>query len=239
MKTIIIVPARSGSKGIKNKNLSYLNKKPLIYYTLAICKKLKNKYETLISTDSDKIAAYCKLLGFKTTYRRPKKLSRSNSKMSEAAIHGINWYQKNYKKKISHIILLQPTSPLRKINDVISAIKTVKKENLDSLASISTAKQSSMKFLKIKKTNTFNKWKFSRKRKKIIHNRQNFDANEFIFNGSIYVASVDFLKKYKRFVVENRTYLFKSHEPIAVDIANNEDLFLAELIIKNKKNFKI
>ena len=64
-------------------------------YTLVICNKLKKKYDTLISTDGNKISSYCESFGFKTSYRRPKNLSGSNSKLSEAAIHCVKWYEKN------------------------------------------------------------------------------------------------------------------------------------------------
>ena len=72
MKILAFVPARGGSKSIKNKNMVLLNRKPLIFYTLNILKKLKKNTIPFISTDNKKIKKYCEKMGFKNNYIRPK-----------------------------------------------------------------------------------------------------------------------------------------------------------------------
>ena len=77
MKILIFIPARGGSEGIKNKNLVKINKKPLIKFTIDLAKKIK-KYDIFVSSDSKKIINYCKSLGVKINYVRPKKLQNQH-----------------------------------------------------------------------------------------------------------------------------------------------------------------
>ena len=239
MKGIIFVPARSGSVGIKNKNLKLINKKPLLYYTLQICKKLKKNYKVFISTDSNKIANYCKRLGFNIKYRRPKKLSTSKSNIVDAVVHGINWYNNYYKENFTHVILLQPTSPIRKLSEIKKAISIAKKKKLESLASISKVREHSLDHIKIPNKNSASKWKYLRKRGKNINFRQQHDKNNFLLNGSIYIASISFLKKYNKFVIENKTYLLNLSKIFSIDVDYWEDLFLVESILRNSKIKKL
>ena len=79
MKILCTICARGGSKGIKNKNLKIMNKKPLIYYTIEHAKKVKIFEEILISSDSEKIVKYGKKLKLKNSFLRPKNLAKNNS----------------------------------------------------------------------------------------------------------------------------------------------------------------
>ena len=81
MKILAFVPARSGSKSIKNKNMVKLKGRPLIYYTLNILSKVKKNTFSFVSTDDKKIKNYCKKMGFKNNYLRPKNLSGDKSKI--------------------------------------------------------------------------------------------------------------------------------------------------------------
>jgi len=105
-----IIPARKGSKRIKNKNTKLLNGKPLIEYTIIEVKKSKLLNKILISTDCPIIKKISRMNGINIPKLRSKKLSSANIKMlpvlKDALI--IN----NLKKKAKIIVLLQPTSPL-------------------------------------------------------------------------------------------------------------------------------
>ena len=68
---LALVPARGGSRGIPKKNLAMLCGKPLISYTLEICKKIEELGATLVSTNDEEIAKFCSAQGFHTDYRRP------------------------------------------------------------------------------------------------------------------------------------------------------------------------
>lgn len=124
MKNIIaLIPARGGSKGIKNKNIIRIKKKPLIYYSIDIAKKIKLVNEVYVSTDSERIKKISVSLGAKVPFLRPKKYSEDNSSDLQVFKHFYNWYTKKNKKKIDLILHLRPTTPFRSNSTVIKAIK--------------------------------------------------------------------------------------------------------------------
>ena len=130
MNILGFVPARKGSKGIPGKNLKKLNGKPLIYYTLKTLKKLKtnSKIFSFISTNDKKLKRYCETQGFKNNYIRPDRLSSSKSNIVDAVLHGIKGFESFKKIKIDAILLLQPTSPIRKVGEIIKAVNYFKKK---------------------------------------------------------------------------------------------------------------
>ena len=70
IENLIMIPARAGSQRIPNKNLINLNGKPLIYYTINECKKVKKFADIYVSSDSDKILNYCKKFKFLLTKKK-------------------------------------------------------------------------------------------------------------------------------------------------------------------------
>ncbi len=133
---LIIIPARSGSKGIKNKNIIKINKKPLIYYTIKIAKNFGSKKKIIFcSTDSVKIKKICHKFGLKIPFLRPKKISSDNSRDLEYVNHALY----NFKKKgnlFKYGLILRPTSPKRDIKVLHKAFRKFKNNNYDSMRSI-------------------------------------------------------------------------------------------------------
>ena len=93
MKILGFIPARAGSKGLKNKNMIDFLGRPLIYHTLKVAKKL-DVSDIFVSTDSKKILSYAKKFGIIYNYLRPKKFSNSKSQIIDAVFHGIDWLKK-------------------------------------------------------------------------------------------------------------------------------------------------
>ena len=157
MKNILtIIPARSGSKGIKNKNLKILNGKPLINYSIEIAKKLKKISDICISTDSREIKNIVMNYSIDFYGLRPKYLSGDSSLTVDVVKYELKKYEKILKKKYEYILLLQPTCPIRKIEHLKNIINTVmsKKNDYDSgisLRKIEADHPCRMKVLKNKK----------------------------------------------------------------------------------------
>ncbi len=233
MKTILFIPARKGSTGIRGKNLINLNNKPLIDYTLKICRKFPKKFVLFVSTDCEKILRYSKKFGFNEKYLRPKKLSTSKSNIIDGIIHGVEWLKAKRKLDVDDVILLQPTSPLRKYSDLIDAYKIYKKKKLLSLTSVTKVRENSLGHVKLKKGKQ--NWKFLYKSKKKLFIRQDFPKSHYHFNGAFYFCNYNFLKKNKLIVKENITYLYEISRLNSVDIDFKSDLEIAEALIKSKK----
>tara|TARA_B100001093_G_scaffold517235_1_gene598210 strand:+ start:533 stop:1225 length:693 start_codon:yes stop_codon:yes gene_type:complete len=228
MKILVFIPARSGSLGIKNKNLKKLGEKKLITYTFEISNKLSNSnFRAFLSTDSNIIKKIGKTFGFKDKYLRPKKLSGSKANIIDAVFDGINYLEKK-NEKFTHVLLLQPTSPFRTLQDIKKILNIFKKKKLESICSISRSINNPIYYVEQKKAN---KWTYYFKKNKKIFNRQQASKNFFILDGSIYLSSIKFLKKYMKFVVINKTFLFKPNNRFNIDIDENIDLEIARKLI--------
>lgn len=225
MKILGFIPARSGSKGLKNKNMINFLGRPLIYHTLKIAKNL-NVTDVFVSTDSKKILSYVKKFGIKFNYLRPKKLSNSKSQIVDAVFHGVTWLKKN-KKNYDAVLILQPSNPNRNLREVNKAINFFKNKKIKSLVSVSNAEEHPYKYFRIKG----NSWDFLEKKKIRSLNRQDFPNNYLVEDGNIYLSRLNFLRKYKKFIIKNKTKLFKSSLK-KIDIDTPEDLKIAKLFAK-------
>ncbi len=147
MKNIIaLIPARSGSKGIKNKNIKHLGNKPLIGLAIEQCFKSNVFSKVYVSTDSKKYAAISKKYGPVEIIMRPKKISDDNSSDYEMVKHAI----KNIIFKYDFIAHIRPTSPLRKTEHLKKAANIFIKSNYDSLRSVHEMQETSYKTFELK-----------------------------------------------------------------------------------------
>ena len=108
MKILAIIPARSGSKGIKNKNLQkIIGNKSLIEHTYDIAKKSKIFDKIIVSTDSNAYKNYLQQKKIPIEYLRPKKLSKDYVSDLEVIKHELKRYEKFYKTSFQYICILQ------------------------------------------------------------------------------------------------------------------------------------
>ena len=222
-KNLVIIPARKGSKRIKDKNLVKVLNKPLIFWTINFAKKLKRKkYDLVVTSDCHKIKKICnkeKILFID----RPKKLSTDYTSMHEVIFDTIKTLNKDYE----YIILLQPTSPLRKLDLISKSIRILNlKRNFDSLTHLAKNKSFTGKIIN-------NRWVPD------YHlNRRSQDINDkFLSTGNLYV--------YRSFLYKNKikfpkkTYGLVSDNKKWVDIDSQEDLMLLNFYLTEKQNRKI
>ena len=124
---IIIIPARSRSIRIKNKNMVLLKKKPLIKIILDKIEKANLHTKTFVSTDSPKILSLLKKYKKIAGIQRPKKLAKSNSKIEDALIHALNKTNINI-KIFKCIITIQPNSPFLTVKTIKKILSMIKKK---------------------------------------------------------------------------------------------------------------
>lgn len=113
MKILFLIPARGGSKGIPGKNIKPLAGKPLIYYTIDAARELAADEDICVSTDSIEIKKVVEDYGLVVPFVRPKELATDEASTEEVIRQALNFYH-NRGVKYDLIVLLQPTSPLRK-----------------------------------------------------------------------------------------------------------------------------
>ena len=224
MKDLIFIPARSGSKGIKNKNLTKINNKCLIDYTLDFAYKILKNYKNLdilISSDSKKILNRCKSYSYNYDYNRPRYLAKDNSLVIDSILHGVTWYESNY-QKINNLIMLQPTNPYRIFKDFKEIYNKFIKNNKFPVVSVIKMKEHPSECIYLKN----GKWKYVYKNKSKYYGRQSYDNNFYFIDGSFYLSSLNYLKKNRAFLIENHTNFFKLSHNYPFDIDNKNDLKL-------------
>jgi len=225
---IALIPAKSYSSRLPNKNVKLLNKKPLIYYSIKAALKSKMISRVIVSTDSKKIMQLAKSFGAEAPFLRPKKLSKTNSSIHEVAIHAINFIEKKENSKIPSIVVLQPTSPLRSFIDIDKAIELFIKSKAEYVTSFSKTKPLEWIFYKNKDKN------FHKISKNKIKNSQ-YLKQAYTLNGAIYIFKKNILlgkklnwKNIKGIEIDNSR---------SVDIDNTDDFFYADFLLKKiKKN---
>tara|TARA_B100000902_G_scaffold8533_1_gene10693 strand:+ start:9108 stop:9827 length:720 start_codon:yes stop_codon:yes gene_type:complete len=233
-KIIAVIPARSGSKRLVNKNIKKLNGKPLVEWTIkaALSSKLIDKI--FVSTDSQRIRDISTGCGLEVSFLRPSKFSKDKSPTWEAVIHALDKF-KEMGEKFDYIALLEPTSPLRAKNDIDKAIKKIinnsKAETLVSLGKIYLEHPKISKKINSKK---FVDPYIAVKKK--IHQSQELDIAYFPY-GVIYLSNVRSFYKNKTFYTSKTIpYLIERWQNYEID--DQLDFNVVENIMKKmeKKN---
>ena len=141
MKQILfaLIPARGGSKGIKNKNIIDLNGKPLISYT--IDQALSSKYidEVYISSDSNQIKEISQKHGGLVPSLRPKDLAEDDSEMIDLLEYEVVQHEERIGKQIDALVLLQPTTPFRKYITIDKCVELYNRHEAESVVSVMQA----------------------------------------------------------------------------------------------------
>ena len=132
---LAIIPARGGSKELKGKNLKELDGHPLVSWSLVQAIEELGENNVIVSTDNTDIYSAAARYGHKFNYMRPKILARDNSPTEPCMIHALEWYVK-YHQEPKYIMLLQPTSPLRKKNRLKEVIQFTENGGFDSTLSV-------------------------------------------------------------------------------------------------------
>lgn len=122
MTPLYLIPARGGSKGIPHKNIKLLAGKPLIQYSIEIARQLTTDDDICVSTDDPEIRAVAESLGLKVPFVRPEYLASDTATTSDVIVHALNFY-KEQGREYDVVVLLQPTSPLRRVDDVKECLK--------------------------------------------------------------------------------------------------------------------
>jgi len=120
-KPLFIIPARGGSKGIPRKNIVDLGGQPLIHHTINTARCLSDDRHIIVSTDDEEIAAVAEGTGLSVPYRRPPELATDTCGSREVILDAMRWADERG-TAYDMVVLLQPTSPLRSIDDVRQAI---------------------------------------------------------------------------------------------------------------------
>jgi CMP-N,N'-diacetyllegionaminic acid synthase len=121
MQTLFLIPARGGSKGIPGKNVKLFAGKPLISYSIDLARQFARDSDICLSTDDDGIAAFAEKMGLPLPFRRPGEFATDTASSNDVIMHALRYYE-SQGRSYDNIVLLQPTSPLRKAVHIKEAL---------------------------------------------------------------------------------------------------------------------
>jgi CMP-N,N'-diacetyllegionaminic acid synthase len=230
MKILALIPARSGSKRIPQKNIKLLNERPLIAYTIEAAKKSKYINRIVVSTDSEIIASTAREFGAEIPFLRPDSISGSDSTEMEFFEHTLDWLSEHESYEPDLIVLLYPTSPLRKAKSIDKAIEIISNQpDADSLRSIRLCSEHPYKMWCIE-----DGWltPFVKEENPNVHTLSyHLLPQIFIQNASIYITRTVTIRN-KKSSTGDKIIPFVMSDPESIDINNPIDFDLAEMIIR-------
>lgn len=219
-KIVALIPARRGSKRIKEKNGILINKKPLFEYSIEVAKKSKYVDKLIFSTDSQEWLNYAQSLGCEKNKLRPKKLSSDTSKTIDVMLYELEHMKS---KDFDAIVLLQPTSPYRTVELLDGAIEEYFKTET-SLITVTSAKEQPIFMRKI----------INGKLEKILRTTSDVRSQDFekIYKiiGNIYINNIKNLNSDS--ILNENEVGYIIDEKFAIDIDTIEDLEKARTIIE-------
>jgi CMP-N,N'-diacetyllegionaminic acid synthase len=230
MSAIAIIPARSGSKGLPGKNIRSLLGKPLIAWSIE--QALASKYIGVVhvSTDSEEIASIARSYGAEVPFLRPATLATDTTSTADVLIHHLNALQTEG-MTFDHLVLLEPTSPLRETSDIDAAFKKLSSvPQAKSIVGVAVVESQHPSFCVsltdagfLRSENDF----------KVLR-RQDIQPL-YYYEGSIYISEIPtFMQKKNFYHHDTLGHIFPKWKAFEID--DITDFIIVEALLKNKKN---
>lgn len=230
-KILVIIPARGGSKRLPGKNVKKIDGKPMIAHAIWAAKKSKYVDRTVVSTDDPAIIKTARKYEAEVPFVRPVELASDTASILPVLQHAVSCVENQNKFKPDLIVLIQPTSPLVKPEDIDGAIEKLISTKTNSCFTVSEISQRPewMYHLEIKKPRPFLPSSNLTKRS------QNLPKLGII-NGAVYVTKCHTLMK-KNLIIDNaNTSIYLMPKERSADIDDLFDFKLAEFLFKYNKN---
>lgn len=227
MSMIAIIPARSGSKGLKDKNIMSLRGKPLLAYSIEAALESHLFDTVIVSTDSEQYAKIAREYGAEVPFLRSEKSSSDTASTRECIIEVLENYKKRG-KTFSTLMILQPTSPLRTYINITEAYNLYIKKNAKSVISVCEVEHSPLWCNTLKDDLSMENFISE----KADDRRQMLDKY-YRINGAIYLHDVKYYLNHK-YIYDNTCVAYVMPNSESVDIDNNMDFISAEVIMSKK-----
>jgi len=219
---LAIIPARGGSKGIPRKNIRMLAGKPLIAWTIDEAKKSKYIDRLILSSEDEEIIKVAKDWGCEVPFIRPVELAQDDTPGIEPVLHALD----TLKEKYDYVVLLQPTSPLRSVDDIDSCIESCFSSHAPSCVSVTEVDQHPHLMYEVDKTGALSPFL---SQKKAIYRRQDLPL-VYILNGAVYIAESAWIQQSRSFLRPD-TKAYAMPKERSLDIDDNVDFKIAEIML--------
>ena len=226
MKRIAIIPARSGSKGLKDKNIKELNGKPLIAYSIEAALKSKQFDKVFVSTDSQVYANIAMKYGADASFLRSEKNSTDTAGSWDVVREVIDTFQEKG-EEYDEIMLLQATSPLRNSEDIVNAVNLLKEKKGNAVVSLTECDHSPIWCNTLPADGNMDG--FDKEEYKDLPRQ--FLPTYYRYNGAIYLVTNSELYNIDH-MMEKGCYAYIMPQTRSIDIDTALDFLIAETIMK-------
>lgn len=221
MNVLYLIPARGGSKGIPRKNIKLLNGKPLIQYSIEVARELADDKDICVSTDDEEIKTVVEKIGLKVPFLRPSHLACDTASSSDVIVHALKYYEE-HGKRYDTVVLLQPTSPLRTVQDIRGCL-ALYQPDYEMVASV---KESSVSAVLCKE----NEQGYLEMAIGKAETRRQDAEKLYEYNGAVYVINAMAIKE-KGLGAFSKTKKYVMPEVNSIDIDTLLDWFFVEALL--------
>lgn len=229
MKNIAIIPARSGSKGLKDKNIKELAGKPMLAYTIEAAIKSRCFDEVHVSTDSELYAEIAQKYGAKVPFIRAMELAGDTIGTWDVVRMVLEKYKKDYSVSFESIALLQPTSPLRKEQHIVEAYRLFEEKEADFLVGVCQAEHNPLWMNTLQENQSMDQFI---NLSLLSGHRQGLPVY-YQINGAIYIGKVQYILNNVDYYRE-RSYAYIMDKVASVDVDDELDFAFAEYLMTRK-----
>ncbi len=216
---LAIIPARGGSKRLPRKNLLDLNGKPLIAYSIEV--GLDSRYidKVVVTSDDREILDISNQFGA-DTIKRPDFLATDTATTFDTIKHAIENMD-----RYDYVVLLQPTSPLRVVEDIDNAIEMLDKKDADAIVSVCEMEHSPLWSNSLDSTLSMEGFL----RDEVLNRRSQDLETYYRLNGAIYICRTDRLLKEKSFFLKDKIFAYIMTRERSIDIDEEIDFKIASV----------
>lgn len=223
-KTAVVIAARSGSKGLSEKNIKPILGVPLLAWSIRYAQGVGLK--PIVSTDSDKYASIARKYGGLTPFLRPESLASDSTESAPVVLHAIDYFESETGQKFEYVLLLEPTSPIRRSSLVRDALSMLR-DGVESVVSVQKAGNAHPNFAL--KRNNQTGGSFSVLNGQPTLRRQLMDP-VFYPDGSLYLSSIKTLREQRSFYHAS-TALLEVDSIESLDIDDQQSFALVEFFM--------
>lgn len=227
MKAIAIIPARSGSKGLPNKNILQLNDKPMMAYTIEACLESGCFQRIHVSTDSEEYAQIAIKYGADVPFLRDPVLATDQATTEDVIRDVLEKYRK-VGEEFEVFGIMQPTSPLRTALDIQKSFQLFREKNADSIISVCPMEHSPLWSNQLGEADSM--YQFLNVQTN--QNRQQF-GQYYRINGAIYLMRISKYSSHTALYGE-KSYAYRMPKERSIDIDDEMDLEIAKVFMKFK-----
>ena len=223
LRTLGVITARGGSKGVPRKNIRLLGDKPLIAWTLAAVRTSKLLTDCVVSTDDEEIARVAREHGGRVPFLRPAELATDTVKSIPVALHALDWIAEQEKQTFDALMILQPTSPFRLAEDIDACIEKMNVTGCDSVMSVRRLEDFSLPKIKRLDGDRILPW-FVEEGKE--STQRDAAGVAYKRNCAVYLTRVSVLRQNDLFGTDSRAYVMPDER--SLDINTSFDFALAQ-----------